>query len=335
MSAANLNFTIEQGSDFNIIIQYNDTNNTGIDLSGKCVVLRWKDQNNKTKVFTSQSNSSLDPNNGGYTLSGDNSGAINFSISSQITKNYTFSSATYDLDVIETIGTINKNTRILTGSVSLLVRNFDVITDCTTISSDTDSLNVDTEEDTTDTETSTPTPTPTPGAVADLCLPEDCIELDVYSVVNTGSGINIVDNSEISGYVSVNDSRSITNVELAINNLKHSGVQDLAFLLAPPSGDKILLSAHDKITNYNNNFSYMFSNKAIAPKTLNNVHHGGVCNITDKTDIYKYSSETLNSSFNHLFGHAVTGDWYLHIKDDDVGASGSIGSWKLIITYEP
>jgi subtilisin-like proprotein convertase family protein len=332
MPAANLNFTIEQGSDFNIIVQYNDNNNNGIDLSSKCVVVRWKDESNNIKVFTSQSNSSLDPNNGGYVLSGDNTGSINFTISSEVTKNYSFSTATYDLDILETIGSVNKNTRLLTGDIALVLRNFDVITDCSVISSDTDSLNTD--EETSETSTDV-TPTPTPTEVTDLCLPEDCIELDVYSVVYTGSGINIEDNSEVSGYVEVNDSRNITNVELAINNLKHSGVQDLALLLAPPSGDKILLSAHDKITNYNNNFSFMFSNKALVSQTLNNVTHGGICNITDRTDRYNYSSENLNASFNHLFGHAVNGDWYLHIRDDDIGASGSIGSWKLIITYEP
>jgi subtilisin-like proprotein convertase family protein len=330
MAAVNYNFTIEQGSNFEVSYQYNDTNGNGIDLTDKCVLLRWIQNDNNGQNFSSQSNSSLDPQNGGYTLNGNNLGRITLNISSERTKNYTFNTAVYDLDIIENINNIPKNTRIATGTIVLFKRNFEVVTDCAALLSDPDVV----------ASTPTPTspgvtPTPTPIADIDLCLPEDCLELDIYSVVYTGSSLSIPDNSIVSGYISTTDTRNITNIELAINGLRHSSPQDLSMLLAPPSGDKILLSSNNKITNYSNGFSYMFSNKAIAGSYINNTDNGGLCNILDKTDIVNYNNENLYSSFNHLFNTSTTGNWNLIVKDSDIGVSGSIDSWKLIITYEP
>ena len=177
------------------------------------------------------------------------------------------------------------------------------------------------------------TPTPTADA-QDLCqLPFDCY-LDVYSMVNTGDSLVIEDLSTASGYVYVDDTRSIENVEFAINGLRHESVTDLQMLLAPPSGDKILLSANQKINNYTDGCSFMFSNKAEASKYLHNASNGNNINIYNKTDVVNYNSENLLYSFNHLFGHAVTGNWYFYVRDTDPVSTGSIDSWKLIITYE-
>ena len=330
MAAVTYNFTIEQGSDFEISFQYNDTSGNGINLTDKCILLRWIQDDNNGQIFSSQSNSSLDPQNGGYTLVGNNLGLIKLNISSERTKTYAFNTATYDLDVIETINNVPKNTRIATGSIPIVKRNFSVVTDCTALSSDPDVVVV------TPTTTSTGIiPTITPTIETNLCLPEDCLELDIYSVVYTASGLSIPDNSIISGYVTTTDNRNITNIELAINGLRHNSPQDLTMLLSPPSGNKILLSSGDKISNYVTGFSYMFSNKAISGIYLNNTTNGGVCNILDKTNIVKYNNETLNSSFSHLFNTPVTGVWSLIVKDNDIGVSGSIDSWKLIVTYEP
>ena len=79
----------------------------------------------------------------------------------------------------------------------------------------------------------------------------------------------------------------------------------------------------------------MFSNKATPGTYINNISNGQICNIQDKTDLYNYNNETLVSSFDHLFNSSVTGIWTLISKDDDIGVSGSIDSWKLIITYQP
>ena len=168
-----------------------------------------------------------------------------------------------------------------------------------------------------------------------MCLPYDCVELDVYSVVYAGSGLNINDLSTSSGSITSTDTRMIENIELAINKLAHSSPQDIAFLLAPPSGNKILLSANHKIVNNNNNFSFMFSNKATATSYLHNISNGGLCNIYDKTSSYKYNNENLLYSFDHLFDTSTTGVWTLYAKDTDPLSSGSLDSWKLIVTYKP
>lgn len=332
MPAAIFNFSIEQGTAFELSFKYNDTNGNGIDLSDKCILLRWTQSDNNGQIFSSQSNSSLSTENGGYTLVANNEGLIVLTLSSERTKAYSFDSAIYDLDIIENINGISKNTRIATGTISIIKRNFNVISDCTIFSSNPDVIAITP----TATINGTVSPTPTPTAeVLDLCLPEDCMELDLYSVVYTGSGLTIPDNSSASGFITTTDNRNIFNIELAINGLKHTSPQDITLLLSPPSGNKILLSSHHKISNYSSGFSFMFSNKAAPNIYLNNISNGQMCNIYDKTSIIKYNNENLNSSFNHLFNTSTTGDWTLIVRDDDIGASGTIDSWKLIITYEP
>ena len=68
---------------------------------------------------------------------------------------------------------------------------------------------------------------------------------------------------------------------------------------------------------------------------MHNITNGQTCNIYDKTQIVKYSSDNLLSDFDHLFGHAVSGRWHLIARDTDPLASGSISEWKLIVTYIP
>lgn len=331
MPAAVYNFVIEQGSEFEISFQYNDINGVGVDLSGKCILCRLLQDNGGQRAFTSLSNSSLDIANGGYTLTGNNEGLIVFNLASQLTKDFTFTSASYDLDIIETIDGVSKNTRLSTGIITIQSRIFsEVIQDCTVFG--VNSLVSSGSGSPTPTPTVTITSTPEP---SDLCLPDDCLELDIYSVVYTGSGISISDNSRNSGTVTVSNTGLISNVELAINGLKHSSPQDLTMLLAPPSGNKILLSSHNKISNYASGFSFMFSNKAVSGAYINTAANGGLINILDKTSIVRYDGETLNSGFSHLFNYSVTGNWTLYMNDDDPGTSGSIDSWKLIVTYVP
>lgn len=333
MAAAIYNFNIEQGSDFIISFQYNDENNIPINLSNKCVVLRWTQNDGGGKRFSTTVPASLDNEQSGYSLAANSQGTITLQISAQKTKAYTFTSATYDLDIIETDGTLKKNTRLSTGNIGVIPRNFDVITDCANLGLDPD-IPTPTPVVTATTGI-TPTPTITDSPNIDLCMPEDCLDLDIYSVVYTGSGLTIADNSNNSGVISTIDNRLIENVEVAINGLTHSSPQDLTFLLAPPSGDTILLSSNTKITNYRSNFSFMFSNKAIGNQYLDTVSHGGLCNIYDKTSITKFNGETLASSFSDLFNYSNTGNWTLYANDNDIGASGSISSWKLIVTYIP
>ena len=333
MPAAIFNFPIEQGSDFIITFQYNDENNIPIDLSSKCVVLRWTQSDGGGKIFSSTVPASLENEDSGYSLVANALGSITLQISAQKTKLYTFTNATYDLDIIENIGALKKNTRLSTGIVSIIPRNFSVITDCAALS-----LNPDVPAPTpvvTATTGITPTPTITSSPIIDLCMPEDCLELDIYSVVYSGSGLSINDNSNNSGTINTTDNRRIENIEVAINGLSHPSPTDLSFFLVPPSGDTVLLAANSKISNYQPGFSFMFSNKAIGDKYLHNVSHGGLCNIIDKTDIVKFDNKTLAPVFDGLFNYSNTGDWALYVNDNDIGSSGSISSWKLIVTYIP
>lgn len=331
MPAVIFDFPLEQGSDFNITFQYNDINGRGIDLSNKCIVLRFTQSDGGGKIFSSATAASLENSDSGYQLIANSAGSINLQISSQKTKFYSFATAIYDLDIVETIGTQNKNTRLSTGKITIISRNFDVITDCSTLSIDPDIPAPTPIVTVTDT-----SPTPTPTIVPyDLCLPDDCIDLDIYSVVYSGSGIGILDITNNSGSVSTSDIRNIENIEIAINGLRHASPQDLTMIMVPPSGNKVLLSANSKISNYQNGFSFMFSNKAVGGSYINSVMNGGMCEILDKTSIVNFNDEILESGFSNLFNSPVTGEWTLLINDNDIGTSGSIDSWKLIITYKP
>jgi subtilisin-like proprotein convertase family protein len=324
MAAATYNFAIEQGSDFDITFKYNDENGIGKDLSGSCVVLRLIEGTPPIE-FSTATGASLEGI--GYLFTANNLGVIRLQISSTSTQLYTFNSSIYDLDIFEIVaGTaLKKNIRLSTGTIAITKRNFPQLTACPTAPPSGPNNN----------DTTTPSTTPTIPDSNDLCLP-DCLDIDdVYSVVYSGSGIVINDNQNNSGIISTNDSRSIENIELAINGLRHSSPQDITFLLAAPSGNKILLSSNDKISNYVNGFSFMFSNKAPDTSFLNNISNGGLCRIKDKTAITTFNSGSLNPGFSHLFNHAVTGNWSLLVNDNDIGASGSIDSWKLVVTYTP
>lgn len=327
MAAVTNNFVLEQGSDFSISFQYNDENGNGVNLSDSCVLLRWRQNDGGEKAFSSQSNSSL--SNGGYVLSASNGGRIDLLISSEKTKEYLFDNAIYDLDIIQTVDSIKKNIRLSTGQIAIIKRNFAVETDCSKFSANPD-IAV-----TTSATGTTPTPTPTVTQATDLCLPEDCIELDLYSVVYTGSGVSFTDYQDSTSSISVTNTGLMTNVEVAINGLRTNYPQDLTLILQPPSGNKILLSSSNKIINYTNPFSFMFSNKAASGSYLNNITNGGLCNILDKTGYVKYNSDTLSANLTGLVNTQTTGVWTLHAIDRDAIGSGSIDSWKLIVTYEP
>ena len=333
MPAAIYNFEIEKGSDFSISFQYNDAAGVPIDLSGKCVQFKMLMSNGDQYIFSSAAPATYSSDD--WSLSADNLGKISLKIKSTITVDLTGTSCVYDLDVSDSAG----NIRLAAGSISFVSRNIDPLGlgVCSVAISPriTNTGLLTTSTPTAGSATPTPTPTPAPNEFEDLCLPYDCVELDVYSVVYAGSGLNINDLSTSSGSITSTDTRMIENIELAINKLAHSSPQDIAFLLAPPSGSKILLSANHKIVNNNNNFSFMFSNKATATSYLHNMSNGGLCNIYDKTSSYKYNNENLLYSFDHLFDTSTTGVWTLYAKDTDPLSSGSLDSWKLIVTYKP
>lgn len=334
MPAASYNFEIEQGSYFEINFQYNDSNGNPIDLSGSCVLLRWQQDDDIQKHFKSDGTASLD-NESGYSLSGNNLGQIAFKIASKKTKDYSFGTAVYDLDIITNTGTESVNTRILTGTVGLVTRNFTVETNCAAISD-----NPEVSQTPTATATDSPTVTATPTVTStaefeDFCLPADCANVDVFSTVYSGDSLVIQDNAANSGTIVISNTGLIENFELAVNGLRHNSPQDLLMVLTPPSGSGILLSAHSKIPSYvsGESVSFMFSNRANAGAYLHNISNGQLCNIYDKTDMIRYNNNSLLYSFDHLLNSSASGTWTLNIDDTDVGISGSIDSWKIIVTY--
>lgn len=307
MAAVSFNTTVEQGSLYEIVFRYTNDNGLPIDISNYCVVMQWLTDTNDVYIFSNRYDG-LD-----YSLQSGADGTITLRIPSRVTNTYTFNSAIYDLDIQEPNesypGSGLTTYRLATGNVFIAKRATSALqTDCANLSS---GFNLQENCDI------------------------ECGKLDAYSITYNGSGLPITDNSETSNSIITSDSRIIENIELVINGLRHNSPQDLIFILSPPSGDKVLLSANAKISNYRPGFSFMVSNRAIAGNYISNIVSGGLCNILDKTSLIKYNNENLLSSFDHLFGQSVTGTWTLIVIDSDLGISGTIDDWKLIITYEP
>lgn len=348
MSAATHNFFIEQGSDFQITFRYLDTNQVPVDLTNYCASLLWKPVTGQgvAQGFSS----AVSPNSIGntpetaWTLKKDNLGNIVFSLGYIFTKRILWSDAVYDLYITDSSNPPKKY-RIATGSISIQRDNFpECATSTNGYCADCEALQF--QPPTTATTTPTPTgtngngspittPTPTISDI-DLCSTV-CNELDLYSVMYTGDGMSITDNAISSGTINIQNTGVIQNIEVIINKLKHSYPQDLSLILIPPTGNKILLSAHNKIVNNNpvNGFSFMFSNKAASGVYLNNASNNSYINILDKTTIYNFNNETLSNTLQDWIGLTGIGNWTLLIKDDDINSSGSIDSWGMVISYEP
>lgn len=331
MPAVNFNFAIEKGSDFYINFIYNDTNGNPIDLTDKCVILSLSGRDGTIRKYSNRALAIYDIHQ--WSLTADNNGAIIWRISAAETNSFNFTSAVYDLDVKETDTTALNNIRISQGSIDIIERNISLSYDCPSNLESLVTTPTTPIDNIPDSGSISPTATITTDP-SDFCLPYDCGPIDLFSTVYNGGGLVLNDLSTTSGSVIVSNTGIISNVELAINRLSHNNPSDLVFLLAPPSGNKILLSANSKITNFNNNFSFMFSNKASSGIYPYNVNNGQVCNILNKTDVFKYNNENLLSSFSGLFGSSITGVWNFIVSDTDPLGSGLIDSWKLIITYD-
>lgn len=306
MPAATYNFNIEQGSDLKIVFQYIDENNIFVNMTNYYVSLVFVTNENQTYSFDNVTSTA------DYQLLTNVPGYITLFIPARITNTYNFANAIYDLDVQEPneayAGSGLKRYRLSQGNIGIIKRNIPItINNSNTIINDS--------------------------PIIDACS-INCSSF--YSSIYTGPSLNIKDNDTTISSVAVQDNRAIDYVEIAINGLNHMSPQDLNFFLAPPSGNKILLSAGTKIKNYRPGFSYMISDRAAPLSTLNNVNDGGVCRMVDKTNIVKFdnTNQTLLSSFSHLRGYTPSsGNWSLYVTDTDIGGSGIIDSWKLIITY--
>lgn len=306
MPAAVHNFTLEQGSAFEIVFEFINNNNIPIDLTNWCALLQWVESDGDTLVF----NTNYDGDN--YRMFVDSLGKITLQIPARITKDYNFTTAVYDLDLQEPneqyVNSGLKTYRLSTGIVTLLPRNTPVITtDCANLNSD---FNLD-------------------------ACSIGCDNLDPYSIVYNGSTIAINDNASNTSSVTTSDTRLIENIDVAIYGLSHPSPQDLIFILKSPNNalNSVLLSANSKIANYRPGFSFVFSDRAPIGVSLNNVMNNKSCRITDKSSRVSIVGFTTRANFTHFLGTSIAGQWTLYVIDSDTGASGSIESWKLIITY--
>jgi len=121
MPAGRYNFVIEQGATFQLDLQYNDSNNAPIDLTGYSGRLQIRQTIPSTAVLLCLS-SSLRPDGTGINFSGSNgttpptSGSIGIYISAVSSSQLTFDQAVYDLEIESSGGFV---TRLIEGNVQL------------------------------------------------------------------------------------------------------------------------------------------------------------------------------------------------------------------------
>lgn len=126
MAAGKYNFTIEQGTTVNFEIQYKDSNNNPVDLtgySGKLMIRSdFADSNPTTYLALSSSRNS---DGTGLNFSGSNgtipttSGSIGIYIASCTSSMLTFTTARYDLEIYSGSAACPYTVRLLEGQVNL------------------------------------------------------------------------------------------------------------------------------------------------------------------------------------------------------------------------
>ena len=120
MAAGKYNIVIEQGATYQVEIQYRDSNNLPIDLSGYSGRMQIRPSIGSTTSYLYLS-SSLNPDGTGLNFSGSNnttppaSGSIGIFISATTSSLLTFTAGVYDLEIQS--GSIV--TRLLQGNVQL------------------------------------------------------------------------------------------------------------------------------------------------------------------------------------------------------------------------
>ena len=127
MAAGKYSFILEQGATINFEVQYKDSNNLPINLSGYSGRMQFRDSfadtPNSTIYLTLSS--SLNPDGTGLNFSGSNgttppsSGSIGVYIASCTSSALTFNTAYYDLEIYSGSGDCPIVTRLLEGQVRL------------------------------------------------------------------------------------------------------------------------------------------------------------------------------------------------------------------------
>ena len=127
MGAGRYSFTIEQGTTTNFEIQYKDSNNNPVNLtgySGRMQIASDYASNPSRSVYLTLS-SSLNADGTGLNFSGSNgstpptSGSIGIYIASCTSSLLTFNTAKYDLEIYSGSGACPLTIRLLEGQISL------------------------------------------------------------------------------------------------------------------------------------------------------------------------------------------------------------------------
>jgi len=127
MGAGRYSFTIEQGTTTNFEIQYKDSNNNPVNLtgySGRMQIASDYASNPSRSVYLTLS-SSLNADGTGLNFSGSNgstpptSGSIGIYIASCTSSLLTFTTAKYDLEIYSGSGSSPLTVRLLEGQISL------------------------------------------------------------------------------------------------------------------------------------------------------------------------------------------------------------------------
>ena len=122
MPASRYDFTVEQGSSYQIVFIYKDANKNPVDLTDWCARVVWKTNTGLIQEFSSTNNDLAQ-----YTFSlNQNPGEIRFVLPATTTRTFDFASANYDLDLQSPDDFSNGGdkyvTRILYGTVTIIQR---------------------------------------------------------------------------------------------------------------------------------------------------------------------------------------------------------------------
>jgi len=123
MAAGKYSFVIEQGTTVNFEIQYKDSNNAPIDLTGYTARMQLRPTVESNTVYLTLS-SSLNPDGTGLNMNGSNgttppsSGSIGIYIASCTSSLLSFDTAYYDLEIYSG-STCPVTTRVLEGQIKL------------------------------------------------------------------------------------------------------------------------------------------------------------------------------------------------------------------------
>lgn len=119
MAASKYDFSIEQGSSYQIVFIYKDTNKDPIDLNNWCARLTWQTDKGDKKTFSSEEVSVAEYT---FDLNG-NPGEIKLLIPATTTRAFDFAYANYDLELQSPDDFSNAGdkfvTRILYGTITL------------------------------------------------------------------------------------------------------------------------------------------------------------------------------------------------------------------------